>query len=453
MKKQTFITILLSVLMSMVGAKVMAYDITAKNADGVTIYYNYINEGAELSVTNSDNGYSGVVKIPEEVTYNDKTYKVTEIGKWAFSDCSDLTSVTIPNTVTTIRHAAFFDCSGLSTITIPQSVTSIDNYSFNFCTGLTSVTVLCSPTFLGDSGPDAEPPFSCCENIKEVTFDCETVTPIFDGVSSIDKVNLYNTKVIGSRAFYSFNLASIDIPNSVTTIGDNAFKYCSSLTSITIPDNVTTIGDNAFQYCSSLTSITIPDNVTSIGDYAFSGCSSLTSVILGYYLNSLGSQAFYSCDKLSNVYCYAPVPPNNLSCFSGGNRVLYVPSACLNDYLQYKGPVFQSVLPIPDSGAGKLATPSITIDNGVLKFDCGTDGAEYNYSITYPKSKSNTVGNNVQLPQSFTVSVCAIKAGYEKSDTATKQFTIASGLRGDLNGDGDVNVADHVELSDIILGK
>ena len=429
MKKQTFITILLSVLMSMVGAKVMAYDIAAKNADGVTIYYNYINEGAELSVTNSDNGYSGVVKIPEEVTYNDKTYKVTEIGKWAFSDCSDLTSVTIPNTVTTIRHAAFFDCSGLSTITIPQSVTSIDNYSFNFCTGLTSVTVLCSPTFLGDSGPDAEPPFSCCENIKEVTFDCETVTPIFDGVSSIDKVNLYNTKVIGSRAFYSFNLASIDIPNSVTTIGDNAF-----------------------QYCSSLTSITIPDNVTSIGDYAFSGCSSLTSVILGYYLNSLGSQAFYSCDKLSNVYCYAPVPPNNLSCFSRGNRVLYVPSACLNDYLQYKG-VFQSVLPIPDSGAGKLATPSITIDNGVLKFDCGTDGAEYNYSITYPKSKSNTVGNNVQLPQSFTVSVCAIKAGYEKSDTATKQFTIASGLRGDLNGDGDVNVADHVELSDIILGK
>lgn len=292
------------------------------------------------------------------------------------------------------------------------------------------MTVLCSPTFLGDSGPDAEPPFSCCENIKEVTFDCETVTPIFFGVSSIDKVNLYNTKVIGSRAFSSFsNLASIDIPNSVTTIGDNAFKYCSSLTSITIPDNV-----------------------TSIGDYAFSGCSSLTSVILGYYLNCLGSQAF-SCDKLSNVYCYAPVPPNNLSCFSGGNRVLYVPSACLNDYLQYKGPVFQSVLPIPDSGAGKLATPSITIDNGVLKFDCGTDGAEYNYSITYPKSKSNTVGNNVQLPQSFTVSVCAIKAGYEKSDTATKQFTIASGLRGDLNGDGDVNVADHVELSDIILGK
>ena len=116
-----------------------AYDIEVKNADGVTIYYNYINDGKELAVTyggsNSfdySNEYQGNVAIPEEVTYMNRTRKVTSIGNGAFQNCS-VTSITIPNSVTSIGSEAFDGCSGLTSITIPNSVTSIGERAFSDC--------------------------------------------------------------------------------------------------------------------------------------------------------------------------------------------------------------------------------------------------------------------------------------------------------------------------------
>ena len=123
-----------------------AHDIEVQNADGVTIYYNYFNNGTELAVTyqgssySSSNEYQGNVAIPEEVTYMNRTRKVTSIGNYAFNNCSGLTSVTIPNSVTSIGGGAFRGCSGLTSVTIPNSVTSIDSFAFDFCFGLTSVT-------------------------------------------------------------------------------------------------------------------------------------------------------------------------------------------------------------------------------------------------------------------------------------------------------------------------
>ena len=156
---------------------------------------------------------------------------VTSIGDWAFGECSSLTSITIPDSVTSIRECAFSGCSRLTSITIPDSVTSIGDSAFWGCSGLTSVTIGNSVTSIGNS------------------------------------------------AFYGCSgLTSVTIGNSVTSIGDRAFYGCSSLTSITIPDSVTSIGEWAFYDCSSLTSITIPDSVTSIGDGAFSGCKKLKEV-------------------------------------------------------------------------------------------------------------------------------------------------------------------------------
>ena len=122
---------LFSILLSMVGTKALAYDIEVKNADGVTIFYNYINDGKELAVTMGY--YSGSVVIPEEVTYMNRTRKVTSIGDYAFDKCRGLTSVTIPNSVTSIGASAFASCSGLTSVTIPNSVTSIGDYAFEFC--------------------------------------------------------------------------------------------------------------------------------------------------------------------------------------------------------------------------------------------------------------------------------------------------------------------------------
>ena len=155
----------------------------------------------------------------------------TIIGNSAFASCSGLTSITIPNSVTSIDVSAFYYCSGLTSINIPDSVTSIGNSVFRGCTGLTSITIPNSVTSIGD------------------------------------------------RVFYSCTrLTSIVIPDSVTSIGSEVFVACSGLTSVVIPDSVTSIGNSAFSGCSGLASINIPDSVTSIGSKAFEACSGLTAI-------------------------------------------------------------------------------------------------------------------------------------------------------------------------------
>ena len=147
--KKIFVLAVLTLLGSI---NVLAYDIAVKNEDGKTIYYNYFNEGTELEVTYRDysyNSYSGTVVIPEEVTFMNRTRKVTSIGVWAFAHCTGLTSVTIPNSVTSIGGGAFYKCTRLTSVTIPNSVTSIGGSAFGGCTGLTSVTIGNGVTSIG----------------------------------------------------------------------------------------------------------------------------------------------------------------------------------------------------------------------------------------------------------------------------------------------------------------
>lgn len=147
MKQQSLITILLTVFMSMMGAKVSAHDIEAVNSDGVTIYYVWTNNNTELAVSYQGTSsyqsqkYSGTVNIPEKVEYDGNTYNVTAIGDYAFLGCSDLTSMSIPNSVTSIRNSAFSGCSGLTSVSIPSSVSNIGWYAFQNCNSLTAVHI------------------------------------------------------------------------------------------------------------------------------------------------------------------------------------------------------------------------------------------------------------------------------------------------------------------------
>ena len=225
---------------------------------------------------------------------------VTSIGESAFSSCSSLTSITIPNSVTSIGESAFSSCDALTSVTIPNSVTSIGSYAFTDCSGLTSITIPNSVTSIGDHA------FYWCKSLTSITIP-NSVTSIGDDAfaycSGLTSVTIPNSVTsIGVQAFYEcYSLTSITIPNSVTSIGDYAFSGCSGLTSITIPNSVTSIGDGAFDRCSSLTSITIPNSVTSIGDWAFAGCSSLTSVTIPNSVTSIGKSAFSSCSSLTSV--------------------------------------------------------------------------------------------------------------------------------------------------------
>ena len=234
-------------------------------------------------------GNSEIVKIPAYIC--DKP--VTEIGDRCFRDCS-IKTVIIPNTVKFIDDCAFIWCSNLKNVYIPNSVTSIGKDAFAYCSGLTSVTIPDSVKSIG----------------KSVFFNCESLTSVIigNGVTIIgdcafwECCGLEEIKVDANNNYYSSldgvlfdknkteliqyptgnTRTSYDIPNSVTSIGNDAFAYCNNLTSVTIPESVTSIGELAFNDCKSLTSITIPDGVSSIGVWAFYGCENLTDI---YILN------------------------------------------------------------------------------------------------------------------------------------------------------------------------
>ena len=284
------------------------YQVDPSNPQEVGVY------AADTTITTAN--------IPETVTYQGTTYNVTYIGFGAFMNCSSLTSVTIPNSVTSIGGDYFYDdgafqnCSSLTSITIPNSVTSIGDKTFFGCSSLITITIPNSVTYIG----------------RAVFYGCSSLTSVSlgTGITSLMSYNAY-----GKSPSYGFfhdcsSLTSITIPNSVSYIGDYTFQGCSSLTSITIPNSVTSIYSAAFENCSSLTSITIPNSVTSIGNDAFDSCSALTSVSLdmssipanlfpqstalqnitfGENVTSIASGAFNNYSFLQNVTCLATTPP------------------------------------------------------------------------------------------------------------------------------------------------
>ncbi|MBR5036404.1 MAG: leucine-rich repeat domain-containing protein [Prevotella sp.] len=261
--------LLLATLLAFACTTASAHDIEVANAEGKTIYYVWTNDNTELAVSYQGDSYlstdyTGNVVIPSSVDYEGKTYLVTSIGYRAFSYCSGLTSVTIPNTVTSIGEAVFAYCSDLTSVTVPNSVTSIGDRAFLSCSSLTSVTIPNSVTSIGSNE------FSLCTSLTIIKVDeGNTVYDSRDNCNAIiEKAS--NTLIAGCQ--------TSTIPNSVTSIGLYAFSGCTGLTSITIPNSVTAIGQYAFSYSTGLTSISIPNSVTNIGEEAFSYCSGLTDV-------------------------------------------------------------------------------------------------------------------------------------------------------------------------------
>lgn len=354
------------------------------------LYYNLNSSTRTAQVTyySSDpnlnmNYISGDLIIPSSVEYNGMIYSVTSISAYAFRECSDLRSVTIPPSVTSIGSYAFFNCTGLkksaypsnfedpfdfgvsvcypedgiiekngviydkhreklffvplnciNEFKIPYSITSIENCAFYRCSGLTSIEIPNSVTSIGEFA------FEYCTSLSYI---------------SLSK----SLSAIGKGAFsMCSNLREIDIPDSVTTIEYLTFYYCENLSRVKISSQTTSIGEQAFEHCQSLSHIDIPNTVLEINSYAFSS-TGLKSIIIpesvkkignfafsGYLLEELrlpnsdikyGFRAFNGC-PLKHIYNESVVPQNikvlNESIFGDiyDKCILYVPDNCLNAY-------------------------------------------------------------------------------------------------------------------------
>ena len=417
------------------------------------IYYKKTSSNT-VEVTYKDimnNAYSGNVTIPSSITVNNVTYTVKGIGVYAFYLCTNLTGVSLPNTITIIDGCAFEKCSKLTGITIPNSVTKIDQLAFAGCSAMTTATIGSGVTSI------AEKAFSGCSALTSIT--CMAATPPTMKNSNCFDASTYSSATLnvpgGSlnayksadwwRMFNSINAlpfdfyvngiyykktsnntvevtyrdimaedysGSVTIPSSikvnnvtysVTAIGVYAMYMCKNLTSIALPNTITKIDGCAFEKCSGLKMVAIPNSVTTLGIDAFASCPGLTMVVIPNSVTTVGDLAFYNCTALTSATIGSGVT-------SLGDKAFYGCTALNTIICSAKTP------------------PTMKTNN------CFSSST-YNSATLYVPRTSLTAYKTADWWRMF-VSIFGTDSGYDPCD---------------VNGDGEVNIADINALINAIL--
>ena len=375
---------------------------------------------------------------------------ISDLSSWMNIDFADNSSNPFSNYYGNNPHKLYLNGEEIKDLVIPNDVTSIGDYVFIGCYGFSSVTIHSSVNSIGKNA------FMGCHGLTTIT--------IPNSVTNI-----------GGGAFgYCINLKQMNIPNKLISIEDGVWSDCKSLEKIEIPTSITAIGKNSFGGCESITSILIPNSVVSIGNSAFYNCLNLETITIGSGIKTIGDQygeyftpggyVFSNCPEIKDVYCLAEsVPVTQLNTFSNSyieHATLHVPAVSFDAYKNsapwngFKGIVSIGEDEIPETP--KCATPEISFENGRVCFSCDTEGVEYITDIKLA-DEHKFYDSEIQLSQKYTVTVYAIKNGYDNSETVTRDIIIKGDgkaiIVGDVNNDGKVNVADHVELSKIIMNQ
>ena len=368
-------------------------------------------------------GKDSVIKIPDTI----ENRKVTIVGDETFEDCSGLTSVTIPEGVTRIGALAFSNCSGLTSIIIPGSVTSMGPCAFISCTGLTNVTIEEGVTYIGQDA------FSGCSGLTRVSipesvtsigmwafFDCSGLTEIYvtetnPNYSSQEGV-LFNKDKSELICYPGGKKGEYIVPESVTRIVRDAFKYSSGLTGVTIQGNVKSIGEYSFGYCSGLKSVTIRKGVTSIEMGAFKNCSALIEVDIPGSVTSIGTEAFENCSALIEVDIPGSVTEIWSEVFKGCSSLTSISVAETNpEYSSEDGVLFDKdkswLQCYPGGKKGDYSIPE-----GVTGIsEAAFSGCNELTSVTIPESVTKTIWSDTFRDCSELVSIRVAETNPEYS--------------------------------------
>jgi hypothetical protein len=372
------------------------------------------NNGA-ITITGHTGSVAAVtnVTIPSTIT----GLPVTSIGQAAFSDCTSLTSVTIPSSVTNIEMEAFLSCASLTNLAIGTNVTSIGNAAFDGCTSLTGVTIPSSVISIGSQ--------AFCECTSLIAITVNTLNSAYSSVTGV----LFDIAQTTLVQYPGGKGGSYTIPDSVTNIGDWSFAFCTSITSVTIGSKVTSIGSDAFYWTTSLSTIgvdalnssyssadgvlfnksqttlveypmgkagsyTVPSTVTEIGQFAFAWCLSLTSVAVASSATSIGDYAFLDCTSLTNVTIPSSVTSIGGYAFSFCTSLTAITVDALNSvYSTVAGVLFNksqtTLIEYPAGKAGSYTMPNSATRIGSDAFYCCSSLT----NITIPNTVTN-IGTN-----------------------------------------------------------
>lgn len=442
---------------------------------------------------------------------------VATIQPYAFNDCSSLASISLPQSVESVSNNVFKGCSQLRNVIMADWSGSTTNNAMTLGSWTSTNTTNSSTssetfTFEAENGSTLSFNYSVSSedeyDMFVITLDGTTIieesgeksgtyTKTFTKDGSHTLVAKYTKDDSGSGGSDQASITDIvltgvydgslslgsndssplfaDCPLDSVYIGRNIsyeagsnnyspFYQNTSLRSVMINDEETEISEKEFYGCTNLKNVYIGDGVTTISDNAFSGCTSLNQVAFGCNVETIGEKAFFDCTTMTLLESRAENPPTcGTQALQGINKwdcKLRVPEGSPSAYQeadQWDEFFYVDEIPAEEGDEPvattdkKCATPTISYLNWTLHFDCETEGVTYHYRV-YTPANSNTTGNDIKLSSTVTVKVYASKYGYKDSDEVTADIDIR-GIKGDINGDGEVTISDAVDVVDIILGN